>query len=172
MRLDPKDYFNEEIQSLPPGIRPPLTPRPIRPIPMKPLPPIPFRLDDPNKPDEPALPDDGPPPGSYPVDDPALEQYDLDGDGFISPEELALAANDPNFILIVLRLDGMPANLRRFIARIIDGEMPGLGDIGNIRRLLKWLEKNPEYYPFLKRLLKDYDIPGFIRRLLPKELRD
>ena len=125
-----------------------------------------------DKPDEPALPDDGPPPGSIPVSDPALEQYDLDGDGFLSPDELQKAVdNDPNFIFILLRLDGMPANLRRFLVRLMNGDMPGLGDIGTLKRLLKWLEKHPYYYPIIKKFLKDVDIPFFVRPLLPKQLR-
>ena len=126
----------------------------------------------PNTDDEPALPDDGPPPGSIPVSDPALEPYDLDGDGFLSIEELQKAAEDtPNFILILLRLDGMPVSLRRFIVRLLNGETPGFGDIGTLRRLLKWLEKHPYYYPIIKKFLKDVDIPFFVRPLLPKQLR-
>ena len=122
--------------------------------------------------EEPALPDDGPPPGSVPVSDPALEPYDLDGDGFLSPDELLKAIdNDPNFIFILLRLDGMPVDLRRFLVRLMNGEMPGLGDFGTLDRLLKWLAKHPYYYPLVRRFLKDYDIPFLIRRLLPKELR-
>ena len=65
-----------------------------------------------NTDDEPALPDDGPPPGSVPVSDPALEPYDLDGDGFLSPDELIKAIDDnPDFIFILLRIDGMPVSL-------------------------------------------------------------
>ena len=125
-----------------------------------------------NTDDEPVLPDDGPPPGSVPVSDPALEPYDLDGDGFISPDELLKAIdNDPNFIFILLRLDGMPVSLRRFLVRLMNGEMPGLGDLGTLDRLLKWLEKHPYYYPLVRRYLKDYDIPFFVKPLLPKELR-
>ena len=125
-----------------------------------------------NTDDEPALPDDGPPPGSIPVSDPALEVYDLDGDGFLSPDELQKAVDDdPNFIFILLRLDGMPANLRRFLVRLMNGDMPGLGDIGTLRRLLKWLEKHPYYYPIIKKFLKDVDIPFFVKPLLPSELR-
>ncbi len=126
----------------------------------------------PNTDDEPALPDDGPPPGSIPVSDPALEPYDLDGDGFLSIEELQKAAEDtPNFILILLRLDGMPVSLRRFIVRLLNGETPGFGDIGTLRRLLKWLEKHPYYYPLIKKILKDVDIPGIVKPFLPSELR-
>ena len=122
--------------------------------------------------EEPALPDDGPPPGSVPVSDPALEQYDLDGDGFLSPDELLKAIdNDPNFIFILLRLDGMPVDLRRFLVRLMNGEMPGLGDFGTLDRLLKWLAKHPYYYPLVRHFLKDYDIPFFIKPLLPPELR-
>ena len=122
--------------------------------------------------EEPALPDDGPPPGSVPVSDPALEPYDLDGDGFLSPDELLKAIdNDPNFIFILLRLDGMPVDLRRFLVRLMNGEMPGLGDFGTFERLLAWLAKHPYYYPLVRRFLKDYDIPWFIKPLLPPELR-
>lgn len=123
--------------------------------------------------EEPALPDDGPPPGSVPVTDPALEQYDLDGDGYLSPEELNKAIdNNPDFILILLRLDGMPAALRRFIVRLLNGDSPGFGDIGTLRKLLRWLEKHPHWYPLVKRMLRDVDIPGIVKPFLPSELRD
>ena len=125
-----------------------------------------------DEPDEPALPDDGPPPGSFPVDDPALEPYDLDGDGYLSPEELQKAVdNDPNFILVLLRLDGMPVALRRFIVRLLNGETPGFGDLGTLRKLLRWLEKHPHWYPLVKRMLRDVDIPGILKPFLPSELR-
>ena len=126
-----------------------------------------------NTDDEPALPDDGPPPGSLPITDPALEPYDLDGNGYLSQEEVDKALeNSPDFILIFLRLDGMPVALRRFIARILNGETPGFGDIGTLRRLLRWLEGHPHWYPLVKRLLRDVDIPGIFKPFLPSELRD
>lgn len=117
--------------------------------------------------EEPALPDDGPPPNSIPVTDPALEPYDLNGDGYIDVDEQAAAMLDDNFLFIILRIGGMPASLRRLIRDLLDGNMPSLGQL---RRLLRWLEKNPEYYPLAKRLLPD-DIPWWAKPLLPPELK-
>ena len=127
---------------------------------------IPFRPDFGDD-EEPALPDDGPPPGAIPVTDPALEPFDLNGDGYIDTEEQIAAMDNDSFLFIILRMGGMPASLRRVIRELLDGEMPSLG---NLRRLLRWLEKNPEYYPMAKRLLPD-DIPWWARPLLPPELK-
>ena len=41
------------------------------------------------------LPDDGPPPGGIPITDPALDPYDLNGDGYLDADEQAAAMDDP-----------------------------------------------------------------------------
>ena len=93
-------------------------------------------------------------------------------DSLVQRELQKAVDNDPNFTLVLLRLDGMPLELRRFIVRILNGETPGFGDIGTIRRLLRWLEGHPHWYPLVKRMLRDVDIPGIFKPFLPSELRD